>query len=112
MATRIKQPLRRGLSALLIGVIRLYQYGISPLLGPRCRFWPTCSHYAIEALQRHGPFKGGWLALKRILKCHPWYAGGIDPVPPTHARSLYPSTDCQHSASDDQSAKSSGNQPR
>nr|WP_227369517.1 membrane protein insertion efficiency factor YidD [Halomonas sp. M20] len=86
MAARIKQFLRRGLSILLIGVIRLYQYGISPLLGPRCRFWPSCSYYAIEALQLHGPFKGGWLALKRISKCHPWHAGGIDPVPQKNER--------------------------
>ena len=73
--------LQRILSALLIGLIRIYQYAISPLLGPRCRFWPSCSNYAIEALRLHGPARGGWLALKRILKCHPWHAGGIDPVP-------------------------------
>lgn len=82
MVARIKNALTRVLYMLLIGIIRLYQYGVSPLLGPRCRFWPTCSNYAVEALQLHGPFKGGWLALKRILKCHPWHAGGVDPVPP------------------------------
>ncbi|MFD2437425.1 membrane protein insertion efficiency factor YidD [Modicisalibacter luteus] len=68
--------LRRVASALLIGLIRLYQYALSPLLGPRCRFWPSCSHYAIEAVREHGPARGGWLSLKRILKCHPWHPGG------------------------------------
>ncbi|MFC3293425.1 membrane protein insertion efficiency factor YidD [Modicisalibacter luteus] len=77
--------LRRVASALLIGLIRLYQYALSPLLGPRCRFWPSCSHYAIEAVREHGPARGGWLSLKRILKCHPWHPGGIDLVPPRDA---------------------------
>lgn len=65
----------------LIALIKGYQYGISPLLGPRCRFWPSCSHYALEALREHGPSRGGWLALKRLVKCNPWHPGGIDPVP-------------------------------
>jgi len=65
----------------LIAPIRLYQWVISPLLPKRCRFYPTCSQYAIEALRRHGALKGGWLALKRILKCHPFHPGGVDPVP-------------------------------
>ncbi|NUJ59407.1 membrane protein insertion efficiency factor YidD [Halomonas taeanensis] len=65
----------------LIGLIKVYQYGISPLIGPRCRFWPSCSHYALEAIREHGPAKGGWLALKRLSKCHPWHPGGIDLVP-------------------------------
>ncbi|WP_245791869.1 membrane protein insertion efficiency factor YidD [Modicisalibacter ilicicola] len=82
MALEARDVLRRALILPLIAIIRLYQYGISPLLGPRCRFWPSCSNYAIEALRLHGPLKGGWLALRRILKCHPWHAGGIDPVPP------------------------------
>ncbi|HSH49743.1 MAG TPA: membrane protein insertion efficiency factor YidD [Halomonas sp.] len=73
--------LRRAIAALLIGLIRLYQWLISPLLGPRCRYWPSCSHYAVEALQVHGPWRGGWLALKRIVRCHPGCQGGIDPVP-------------------------------
>ncbi|WP_082140307.1 membrane protein insertion efficiency factor YidD [Halomonas sp. PR-M31] len=111
MAARIKRTLGRGLSILLIGAIRLYQYGISPLLGPRCRFWPSCSHYAIEALQLHGPFKGGWFALKRILKCHPWHAGGVDPVPPSSPP--FSSTDCHHhSGTGDESTKSSDKQSR
>lgn len=65
----------------LIGLIKLYQYGISPLLGPKCRFYPSCSNYALQALKIHGPFHGGWLALKRISKCHPLHPGGIDEVP-------------------------------
>lgn len=61
--------------------IRFYQYAISPLLGPRCRFQPTCSHYAVEAIEEWGVLKGGWLAIKRIGKCHPWGPWGYDPVP-------------------------------
>ncbi|TIH10456.1 membrane protein insertion efficiency factor YidD [Pseudomonas leptonychotis] len=67
----------------LIGVVRLYQYLISPLLGAPCRFHPSCSHYAIEAIERHGALRGSWLALRRLLRCQPWYPGGYDPVPPT-----------------------------
>ncbi len=63
-------------------LIRLYQLTISPLLGPRCRFYPSCSQYAIEAVNRFGFLRGGWLALKRIGRCHPWHPGGLDPVPP------------------------------
>lgn len=74
--------LNRWLGIGLIGLIRLYQYVISPLLGSRCRFWPSCSNYAIDAVRLHGPIKGGWLALRRLLKCHPWHPGGVDPVPP------------------------------
>lgn len=66
-------------------LIRAYQLGISPLLGPRCRFYPSCSHYAQEALYIHGLRRGGWLALRRIARCHPWHPGGVDPVPPLHS---------------------------
>jgi putative membrane protein insertion efficiency factor len=66
----------------LLLLIKIYQWIISPLLGPnKCRYQPTCSHYAIEALQKHGLFKGGFLATKRILSCHPWGGHGYDPVP-------------------------------
>lgn len=65
----------------LIAVIRAYQYLLSPWWGSQCRFSPTCSHYAVEALERHGALMGSWLAAKRILRCHPWSAGGYDPVP-------------------------------
>ncbi|HEI9845909.1 TPA: membrane protein insertion efficiency factor YidD [Morganella morganii] len=66
----------------LILLIRGYQLVISSLLGPRCRFTPTCSQYGIEALRRFGMIKGGWLTVKRVLKCHPLHEGGDDPVPP------------------------------
>ncbi|UZH12215.1 MULTISPECIES: membrane protein insertion efficiency factor YidD [unclassified Halomonas] len=65
----------------MIGCVRAYQYTLSPLLGPRCRFWPSCSSYTIEAIQVHGPITGGWMAVKRIVKCHPGNPGGMDPVP-------------------------------
>jgi hypothetical protein len=67
---------------LLVLIVRGYQLFISPLLGPRCRFHPTCSHYAIEALRTHGALKGSWLALRRVGRCHPLNPGGYDPVPP------------------------------
>lgn len=66
---------------LLITLIKFYKYFISPLLGPRCRFYPTCSSYGLEAIQRHGAAKGTYLTLRRLLKCHPFHEGGIDPVP-------------------------------
>jgi uncharacterized protein len=64
-----------------ISTIRFYQLAISPIKPPSCRFYPTCSHYGLEAVQRFGALKGGWLTLKRILKCHPFHPGGVDPVP-------------------------------
>lgn len=65
----------------MIAAIRFYQKGISPLTPPSCRFQPTCSAYALEAVQRHGAARGGWLALRRLLRCHPFCEGGYDPVP-------------------------------
>jgi len=73
---------RRVLVSLLTAPIRVYQLFISPLLGPRCRFYPSCSSYAIEAVRTRGPARGTALALWRLLRCHPWNPGGIDPVPP------------------------------
>jgi len=66
---------------LLQALIRIYQYAISPFLGRRCRFFPSCSEYTAEAVARHGAGKGALLGLKRIVRCHPWNAGGFDPVP-------------------------------
>ena len=65
----------------LLGLIRLYQLTISKALPPSCRFYPSCSHYGFEAIRRHGAIKGGWLAVKRIARCHPFHPGGYDPVP-------------------------------
>ena len=62
--------------------IRLYRYAVSPLLGPNCRFYPTCSCYAEEAIEHHGAIRGTYLTARRLLRCHPWHAGGYDPVPP------------------------------
>ena len=73
--------MKRIFGLLLIIPIKIYQIIISPLLGPSCRFTPTCSQYAVEAIQKYGPFKGSWLSFKRILKCHPWGGSGYDPVP-------------------------------
>lgn len=69
------------LSRILIVPIRIWQLTFSAILPPTCRFAPSCSAYAIEALQRHGPIKGGWLAVRRIGRCHPWGSSGYDPVP-------------------------------
>jgi putative membrane protein insertion efficiency factor len=73
--------LRKIISALLLGFIRLYQLLLSPLLGAKCRYTPTCSAYAVDAIKKWGPWKGGWLALKRIASCRPGGGSGWDPVP-------------------------------
>lgn len=67
--------------ALLVGLLRLYKLVVSPLLPPACRFSPTCSEYAIEAIAEHGALRGSWLALRRLGRCHPWHPGGVDLVP-------------------------------
>ena len=66
---------------LLLALIRMYQKHVSPAFPPRCRFIPTCSQYALEALEKYGALKGSWLALRRFLRCHPFHKGGYDPVP-------------------------------
>jgi putative membrane protein insertion efficiency factor len=67
---------------LLIGLLRAYRALISPLYGPVCRYYPTCSAYALDAVREHGSARGSWLAARRLARCHPWAAGGFDPVPP------------------------------
>ncbi|MCW0201249.1 MAG: membrane protein insertion efficiency factor YidD [Rhodanobacter thiooxydans] len=69
------------MKSLLLSVLAVYRYAISPLLGANCRFLPSCSEYATEAIRRHGSLRGGWLSLRRIARCHPWNPGGHDPVP-------------------------------
>jgi putative membrane protein insertion efficiency factor len=63
--------------------IHAYRYAVSPLMAPACRFFPSCSEYALEAIARHGVLSGGWLAARRLCRCHPWNPGGLDPVPPS-----------------------------
>ena len=75
------QLLKKILSWPFLLLIRFYQYVISPMIGPKCRYTPTCSAYAHEAITKHGPLKGLWLAIKRISKSHPWGGHGYDPVP-------------------------------
>ena len=79
-----RSPVHRFTIKLMLMLVRGYQRVLSPLLGPHCRFHPTCSHYAITAIERFGAVKGAWLASKRILKCHPLHKGGDDPVPDKH----------------------------
>ncbi len=67
--------------ALLLALLRAYQYAIRPLLGANCRFYPSCSDYAVEAIERHGAGRGSWLAMRRLACCHPYHPGGHDPVP-------------------------------
>ncbi len=73
-------------SVLLVLLVRAYQLLVSPLLGPRCRFYPSCSAYAVEALKVHGALRGTWLAVRRVGRCHPWNPGGVDTVPPARDR--------------------------
>lgn len=69
------------MARILLRLLTMYRLAISPFLGRNCRFFPTCSDYATEALSRHGAARGSWLTLKRITRCHPWHPGGFDPVP-------------------------------
>ncbi|HEY3327621.1 MAG TPA: membrane protein insertion efficiency factor YidD [Novimethylophilus sp.] len=69
------------MARLLIWLVKAYRLLLSPLLGNNCRFSPSCSRYAIEALGKYGALRGGWLTLRRVLRCHPWHAGGYDPIP-------------------------------
>lgn len=69
------------MKSLLIGLIRAYQIVLSPVLPMSCRFFPSCSEYAVQAVARHGELRGGWLAVRRLLRCHPFHPGGFDPIP-------------------------------
>lgn len=71
--------------SLLLASIRIYRYAISPLMASHCRFYPSCSCYADEAIRVHGALRGGWLTLRRLGRCHPWHPGGYDPVPGKHS---------------------------
>jgi putative membrane protein insertion efficiency factor len=81
VSTGLRHRLDRSVAALLLALIGFYRRWLSPLLGPRCRFLPTCSAYGLEAIQRHGPWRGGWLTLRRLGRCHPFTPCGCDPVP-------------------------------
>jgi uncharacterized protein len=73
--------MKKALQFIFLLPVYFYRYSISPLIGPRCRYTPTCSQYAIDAVKKYGIIKGGWLAIKRISSCHPWGGSGYDPVP-------------------------------
>lgn len=73
--------INKAVKAIMIGLVKFYQLAISPIFGSKCRYYPTCSQYTIEAINEWGPLKGGWLGLKRIASCHPWGGHGIDEVP-------------------------------
>ena len=92
-------PVRSG----IIGFLKLYRLLISPMYGQVCRFYPSCSAYALEAVERHGAVRGSWLAAKRLARCHPWNPGGYDPVPPTDVD--------QRGEHEDPSLHDSANQP-
>jgi putative membrane protein insertion efficiency factor len=81
VVAKLLRVLRSVLVMLLVAPIRFYQTVISPMTPPSCRFTPTCSEYARQAIVKHGPFKGLWLAVRRLLRCHPWGGSGYDPVP-------------------------------
>ena len=77
----IDAPMRSPIVSVLVALVRGYKYAVSPFLGMNCRFAPSCSEYAVEALERHGALRGLWLAARRVSRCHPWHPGDYDPVP-------------------------------
>src|SRR6056297_3339951 len=82
MMQQIKKIIRKGFERFFLLLVYFYKYAISPLTPASCRHYPTCSGYAVDALKVHGPFRGIWLAIRRLSKCHPWGTHGYDPVPP------------------------------
>jgi putative membrane protein insertion efficiency factor len=91
---------RRPVRRLLLGVIGFYSRAVSPALPPRCRFYPSCSAYAAEAIERHGAARGTWLALRRLAKCAPWHPGGVDLVPPARSGTVEPDRASSTAATD------------
>jgi len=86
------------MNRLLVWLLRGYQLLVSPMLGQNCRFYPSCSSYAIEAVEVHGAARGGWLAMRRVCRCHPWHPGGVDPVPRSAEQHSSPTAcGCKHS---------------
>jgi len=85
------------MKTILVFILRAYQLVLSPMLGQNCRFYPSCSHYAIEALRSHGAARGSYLSLRRVCRCHPWNEGGLDPVPPPPPHSHSAARGCHHS---------------
>ena len=85
-------PTQALFGQLLIGLINVYRWFLSPLLGQNCRFYPTCSCYAQDAIRHHGAVRGTWLAARRIGRCHPWNPGGYDPVPEARDKTTPPAT--------------------
>jgi len=73
---------------IVVTLLRVYRAVVSPMYGQTCRFYPSCSAYALEAVEVHGVLRGGWLALRRLGRCHPWNPGGVDPVPPAKGRAI------------------------
>jgi putative membrane protein insertion efficiency factor len=90
MAARLIRALDDLLARPLLAIVWIYRRAISPWLGMHCRYQPTCSEYAARALRTHGAVRGGWLALKRLARCHPWGGSGYDPVPPGSRRGEHP----------------------
>lgn len=80
---------------ILIALIKVYRFTLSPFIGQHCRFTPTCSQYATEAIEQHGAIKGSWMAAKRLSKCHPFHTGGWDPVPENMSAGCVSKADCQ-----------------
>ncbi|MES2757358.1 MAG: membrane protein insertion efficiency factor YidD [Pseudomonadota bacterium] len=85
------------MSKLLVWLLRAYQLLLSPMMGQSCRFYPTCSNYAIEAVRTHGAARGAWLSARRVCKCHPWHDGGVDLVPPVSDKNSSTARGCNHS---------------
>lgn len=98
LGARALRLLRSTPRLLLVALIRVYQTLVSPMTGPSCRYYPSCSQYALVAVQRHGALRGSWLAARRLLRCHPWTPGGVDDVPPVRVpdAGTVPSSPTEH----------------